>query len=306
MVKRIQQAAQVKEQRKDLAREIRVGKVDVNKPIDLVKQPARDRLILIVRDSYWIHASWELTRPTVDRARASLAEQWHTVKPVLRLYRSDPDGTTNTSEAVFHDIEVHGGVRNWYIDIPQPPATIRAEIGYLAENNRFHELVASNVVTTAAPGSPDSISEHWADIQPQAERIFALSGGYNEEVDTRDLKEMFEEKFKRPMGAPSMAQFGSGAETGFRRSKNFFFEVDAELLVHGATSPGAYVTISGEPVKLEEDGSFVVRLPLPDRRQVLPIIAATRDGVDEQTVVIMIERNTKVLEPLSKESDDSP
>jgi len=64
------------------------------------------------------------------------------------------------------------------------------------------------------------------------------------------------------------------------------------------------VSVGVEPVKVRTDGSFSIRLPLPDRRQVLPATAKSRDGVDEQTVVIAVERNTKVMEPLSSDTDD--
>jgi hypothetical protein len=37
----------------------------------------------------------------------------------------------------------------------------------------------------------------------------------------------------------------------------------------------------------------------------LPATACTRDGVEEQTIVIAVERNTKVMEPLSKENEES-
>lgn len=80
--------------------------------------------------------------------------------------------------------------------------------------------------------------------------------------------------------------------------------MDAELIVFGSTHSDAHVNVGGEPVKVRSDGSFSVRLPLPDRRQVLPATAKSRDGVDEQTVVIAVERNTKVMEPLSMDVED--
>jgi len=64
------------------------------------------------------------------------------------------------------------------------------------------------------------------------------------------------------------------------------------------------VTVGTEPVKVRSDGTFSIRLPFPDRRQVLPATARSRDGVDEQTVVIAVERNTKVMEPLSLEGEE--
>ena len=37
--------------------------------------PHRDRVALVVRDAYWLQASWEITRASVQRAQAALAEK---------------------------------------------------------------------------------------------------------------------------------------------------------------------------------------------------------------------------------------
>ncbi len=304
VVKKIRELQSSKEQRKDLSQDIFVPEVGFHGTHDINHDPQRDRMILVVRDSYWLHASWEITRRSVDRAKAAMAEYWHTVRPVLRVLKIDNSGTTNNSETILRDIEIHGGVRNWYIDVIDPPSSFRVLLGYVAGADRFHELVRSNIVTTPIPGSDEAISTHWADIAKDAERIFALSGGYSDDRETKDLQEMFEDHLKRPMGAPALAQFGNGAEGGIRRHRNFHFDLDAEMVVFGSTHPDAYVTLGGEPVKVQSDGTFSVRVPLPDRRQVLPATACTRDGVDEQTIVIAVERNTKVMEPLSKENEE--
>jgi hypothetical protein len=213
-------------------------------------------------------------------------------------------GSTNASETVDRDIEVHGGVRNWYIEIKNSPSTFRVLLGYLASNGRFHELSRSNIVTTPAPGSADAVDGNWADIAQDCEHIFALSGGYNAEHESKELQEVFEDRLKRPMGSPPLTQFGSGAEAPLKRKKEFQFDIDAEMILFGVTHIDAYVTLGGEPVKIREDGSFSVRLPLPDRRQVLPAVASSRDGSEQRTIVIAVERNTKVMEPLSKENEE--
>jgi hypothetical protein len=59
--------------------------------------------------------------------------------------------------------------------------------------------------------------------------------------------------------------------------------------------------LAGEPVQLGPDGSFTARVSLPDRRRVLPVVASSRDGVQERTIVLAIERNTKVMEPKMRE-----
>jgi hypothetical protein len=45
-------------------------------------------------------------------------------------------------------------------------------------------------------------------------------------------------------------------------------------------------------------------MELPDRRQVLPVVACSRDGMRQRTTVIAVERNTKVMEPVSKNAMD--
>jgi hypothetical protein len=89
-----------------------------------------DRLVVMVRDPYWLHAYWELSPRSVDRAQAAMGQRWHGSQPVLRVLRMQPDA------AALHerDIPIHGGVRNWYVDVQDPPADYRLEIGYLAED----------------------------------------------------------------------------------------------------------------------------------------------------------------------------
>jgi len=60
----------------------------------------------------------------------------------------------------------------------------------------------------------------------------------------------------------------------------------------------------GEPVKVRSDGTFTVRLSMPDKRQVIPVVAASKDGIEERTIVVAVERNTKAMEPLIREADE--
>lgn len=303
IVAKIRSAQANKEARKDLAQETLKPSLVPNTPVPTLEK-GKDRLILMVRDAYWLHAHWDITRQTVERARVSIAENWHNAKPVVRMLKLEDNGTTNNAETVFKDIEIHGGVRNWYIEVETPGSSFKIQLGYLTANGRFYELIRSNTVTMPVAGSKEVVDDHWADIAKDAERIYAMSGGYNEDTQSGDLEEVFEERLKRSMDVDVLSQFGSGAEGSLKRSKQFFFDVDAELIVFGNTHADAHVNVGGEPVKVRSDGSFSIRLPLPDRRQVLPATARSRDGVDEQTVVIAVERNTKVMEPLSLDVED--
>jgi len=267
-------------------------------PKDLPAGYGKDRIVIMVRDPYWLHAYWELTRQAIQRAEAALGQDWHGAKPILRLLDVSSHDTTNSSEAALRDIEIHGGCNNWYIDVANPPRSYRVDIGYLARNGQFYVLARSNTVTTPRAGISDTIDENWSDIDPKkADRIYAMSGGFDPTASSLELKQLFEERLRRPMGSPAVTSFGSGAFLQGKQRK-FWFQLDAELIVYGATEPDARVTLQGEPVKLRGDGTFTMRFSLPDSRQIIPAVAASADGVEERTIVLAVERNTKELEPM--------
>lgn len=257
---------------------------------------AKDRIVLMVRDSYWLQAYWELTAQCVQRARAALAEKWHSAKPVLRVLQVPQNTSSNGAEHVSRIIGIHGAVNNWYIDVLEPPKSYRVEIGYLS-GEYFHGIARSNVVQTPRPGSSDMVDRGWSDVVENSEKIYAMSGGYDASTNNGELQELFEERLRRPLGSPMVTRFGNGAEAAINNESSMQFSVDAEMIVYGVVDPDAFVTMAGEPVTLQADGSFTARVSLPDRRQVLPIVASTADGVEERTIVLAVERNTKVMEP---------
>lgn len=264
---------------------------------------SKDRLVVMVRDAYWLHASWELRRKSVERAAAAMGQHWHYAQPVLRLLAVGRSGAKNSIERVLRDIPIHGGVNNWYIDVTDPPSSFQVEIGYAA-GDRFHSLARSNVVTTPAPGDNSELDKNWEEVARQCEKIFAMSGGLDINGSAAELRELFEERLRRPMGSPLVTRYGVGADGALAKRDDFTFEVDSELLVYGTTSPDSHVSFRGEPIELREDGTFTVRVSLPDRRQVIPVVATRADGVEERTIVLAVERNTKVMETLVREPQD--
>lgn len=257
----------------------------------------KDRIFLMVPDPYWLHATWELTHQSVQRAEAALRQDWHGAKPIIRLFDVTSNDTTSTSETPVRDINIVGGCNNWYIDVPQPPRSYRADIGYVSRRGDFYVLARSNVVTPPKAGSAEALDVGWAEMDTKkAERIMAMSSGF-ESSGHPELRELFEERLRRPMGAPKDTGFGTGASLP-GSLKKFFFEIDAELIVYGKTDPTAHVTLQNEPVKLRPDGTFTMLFSLPDSRQIIPAVATSSDGVEERTIVLAVERNTKHLDPM--------
>lgn len=260
----------------------------------------KDRLILLVRGPYWLHASWELNPFSVQRARTALAQDWHTAKLTLRLMSLSSSDSSTSSEQIIRDIAVHGAVKNWFIDIMNPQHTLRLEIGYLASNGKFYSLARSNTVTTPPAHVGDNLDTHWADIEADCDKVYALSGGYGEHG--REVQDLFEEKLKRPMVNYQALAESDQNDSLVPRDKHFKLDLDAEIVVRGSALPGSHVTMQGEPLKVHADGSFSVRMDFPNRRQVIPVIASSKDGVQQRTIVLAVERNTKAMEIQDREN----
>ncbi len=98
-----------------------------------------DRLVVMVRDPYWLHAFWELSEPSIERAKAAMGTRWHGAQPTLRLFQTEEAGASSYAK----DITIHGGVNNWYVDVQNPPCDFKMEIGYLADFIVWREAILS-------------------------------------------------------------------------------------------------------------------------------------------------------------------
>lgn len=93
----------------------------------------------------------------------------------------------------------------------------------------------------------------------------------------------------REEGLPS-----SGAVAGSRPAapRAFWFNINAELIVYGATEPDARVVIDGHVVALRPDGTFSLRFALPDGDYQLSAVATAADAHDERSAMLRFARHT--------------
>jgi hypothetical protein len=113
------------------------------------------------------------------------------------------------------------------------------------------------------------------------------------------------------MGVPTMSGYGmSGvgmSGIGFFasmppvRSRKFWLVADAELIVYGATEPDAIVTIGGQPVELNPDGTFHFHMSFPNGLIDFPIFAVAADGVQSRSVHLTFNRDTPSQHTNTKE-----
>ena len=85
-------------------------------------------------------------------------------------------------------------------------------------------------------------------------------------------------------------------EPAFPEPKELRVSVEAEVVIKGRVSEGATVTVRDEPTPVNDAGEFAIRAPLPERRHLFPVVATNLETLETQTIVVSIERNTKVLD----------
>ncbi len=94
------------------------------------------------------------------------------------------------------------------------------------------------------------------------------------------------------MSGIGMSGIGMAASMPPIRPRNFWLVADAELIVYGATEPDATVTIDGNPIKLNPDGTFRFQLSFQDGVIRYPIIAIAADGEQMRSIDMRFTRET--------------
>jgi hypothetical protein len=72
----------------------------------------------------------------------------------------------------------------------------------------------------------------------------------------------------------------------------FWFNVNAELIIYGATESTATVRLGAQPLTLREDGTFSLRIDLPDGAHELVLSAISASGHESRTARLSFHRQT--------------
>lgn len=94
-------------------------------------------------------------------------------------------------------------------------------------------------------------------------------------------------------GAGAVPTSGEWVRPEAPKGRDFWFRVNAEVIVHGSTERDARVTVGGRRVVLRPDGSFSFRFALPNGEFRIPVTAVSRDGQDGRSAAIGLGRTTE-------------
>ena len=135
-------------------------------------------------------------------------------------------------------------------------------------------------------------------------------------MGSMEITELIRRQLQQELYSAAAAQFSlpsswSGAVSSFssplggmERRKGFWFNVNAELIIYGATEPDAEVTIGGRVIRLRPDGTFSFRFALPDGEYHLPAIATSNDKTDSRSAELRFSRGTQYRGDVGKHPQD--
>src|SRR5581483_2204967 len=128
------------------------------------------------------------------------------------------------------------------------------------------------------PELPKIISAPAAKWTPQQEqaltKIISVDEMRRVWMGSLEITELIRRRLAQEMSSLGISSLGlsslSSPFGGWEKQKGFWFNVNAELIIYGATEPDAKVTLGGTRIKLRPDGSFSYRFSLPDGKYDLP------------------------------------
>ena len=234
------------------------------------------RIVLMVKDPWWLYAYWEV-QPQVERAarRHLTPEEVIGLQTVLRVYDVTEVACPDDPAHRWFDIPLSGLAMNWHLHTNAPNRSFVVDVGLLTRGGRFLLLARSNRVTTPRAGPSEVIDEAWAIDDETFWRLFGAAA-----VGTSSSPSSW-------TFAPSSAHTGRPSGTAVVRPalvQGFWCRVNTDLVIHGATEPRATVSIQGAPVPLRPDGTFTIRLAVPDGVQTLTIDVTSADGATTRTI----------------------
>jgi len=267
------------------------------KVAELPKEYGDTKIVALIKDPLWIHAYWEVSPSKKEDLQNILGDSFHNLGYTLRIYdvtRIDFNGDNSNS---YFDISVGHDARSWYVNVGNPGSDYIIDLGIMTPEGQFILIARSNKVTTPRNSVSNNIDEQWMMVEEQFAKILELSGHGSFGKASADImgeitKRLFSEHNLSSSTISSMSSDTIQARKPNKEQDDFWFKVGAELIIYGETLPDAQVKINGNIIKLRNDGSFSLRIDLPDGNYPFPIEAESKNKKHKRNVSIDVNKST--------------
>ena len=270
----------------------------INTAQELPETYGKNRLITLVRDPEWIYTFWDVATETIAGIKKSMgSKEFGESKRIIRVY----DGEGGHS---YSDIELTDTASSWYIHV-KPDAAYMLELGYRSKRGEFYKVASSNDVAMPPAGVSAQGDEKWMVKDGVFEKIYELSGGAQLGMSSADIMqamargmnpEEFSQLITRGVSSETLSSQFSAEKAReveeTKKQRKFWMVLNTELIVYGATEPDASVTLMGKPVRLRPDGTFSIRMALPDTDIDIPAVGVSADKIDEITITPEVHKRT--------------
>jgi uncharacterized protein len=121
------------------------------------------------------------------------------------------------------------------------------------------------------------------------------------QVGSMEMTEWLRRRLQEETSSGMFSAFSpAGASWSGQPQKGFWFAVNAELVIYGATEPDAKVTVDGKPIKLRTDGTFSFHYTFPDGQYQLPVVAVSAKSGERRAAELHFERQTTTAGDVGK------
>ena len=273
---------------------------------ELPETYGENRIVALARDPYQLYVYWEATDQAAREALAVLGggspreARW-----IVRVHDiTEADEKVIENARGFFDVEVTPYVGSRYIRIENAGGVYIVTLGLMSADESFAGLVSSNIVHVPRAAASESADVEWMVPDDMFARLYGLSGGGLAGASSLGLGASEAMVPMEEISSGAVSSFGASEEMIQKeRERGFFFWLDCELVVYGGTEPDATVTIMGEKIQLRPDGTFSLRLALPDGIHDIPAVAESADGVERREISPTVTRTTRTGEELSPEAE---
>ena len=235
----------------------------------------------------------------VERAGNSYAAELGYYSPVGRWTRVTASGATITPpDSVSEDATAEFATIPFEFPFSKLLDIVKAAV---SENRPLAQAVedlrrAGHPALPRVNGRPLAA---WTQEQETAlAKIIAIDDSRRVWMGSLEITELIRRRLAQEMSSFGISSLGISSFSspfGGLPAKGFWFMVNAELIIYGATEPNAKVTLGGNQIKLRPDGSFSFRFALPDGNYDLPAVAVSADGTDARAADLKFSRQTDYL-----------
>jgi hypothetical protein len=226
-------------------------------------------------------------------AAAESSESLAASSESLASWQSAAGSETRLQEVGLSSLETAGGLSS-------------AELSSFAGASEWSALglssaeLTSSALSSAAWSGLEFPLSSWSELAAPSSGASELGalGVSSAELISSALSSAVWSGLEFPLSSWSELASESSLWSGFASSwggpveRGFFMHVNAEVIFYGGTDPRAKVTVAGQPIQLQPDGTFRYHFKFPDNDFEIPIVAVSPDGKETRSAVLYFRRET--------------